>query len=85
MTSNQDCTASPVETSRCIIEAILADLSETYKPAGGGGISSIKRDATWVFTVSIAQEERVDLVTYTVEMNGDKVRITNRETGTKSR
>ena len=86
MSSNIDCTKNPVARSRCIIEAILRDVSETYTLAGGGGISSIKQDATLVFTVSISQEERKDLITYTVEMTDDgEVVIKDRKTGTKSR
>ena len=51
MPSSIDCTANAVARSRCIIEAILADISKTYKFVGGGGISNIKQDATWVYTV----------------------------------
>lgn len=85
MSSNIDCTENAVARSRCIIEAILSDVSETYDSVGGGGISSIKQDATWTYTVSISQEERVDQITYTVAMSPDgKVTIKDRKAGTKS-
>ncbi|NOQ12921.1 MAG: hypothetical protein GQ583_00365 [Methyloprofundus sp.] len=87
MSSNThlDCTKSTVARSLCIIEMILSDIRKTYRPAGGGGISSIKQDATWVYTVSISQEERVDLITYTIEMSSDgKMTIKDRKEGVKS-
>ncbi|PIE83149.1 MAG: hypothetical protein CSA09_03540 [Candidatus Contendobacter odensis] len=85
MSSTTDCTANAIARSRCIIEAILNDLSETYKPVGGGGISKIKQDATWVYTVSISQEERMDLITYTVEMSPKgEVIIKDRKADTES-
>ena len=79
-----DCTENAITRSRCIIEAILEDISETYRFVGGG-ITSIKQDSTWTFTVSIAQEERIDLITYTVSLTPDgAVTIENRETGVES-
>ena len=86
MPSSVNCTENAITQSRCIIEAILNDIGETYHTVGGGGISSIKQDATWTYTVSISQEERVDQITYTVEITPEgKVAITHRKTGTKSR
>lgn len=74
-----------LERSRCIIEAILKDVSETYDQVGGGGISMIKQEATNSFTVSISQEERIDLITYEVEVStSGEVTIANRTTGTKT-
>lgn len=85
MPTNEDCAKSALSQSRCIIEAILNDIEKTYHLVGGGGISSIKQDSTWVYTVSISQEERVDLITYTVEISPEgKVAITDRKTGTKT-
>lgn len=85
MSSSIDCNENAVARSRCIIEAILRDIGATYEFVGGGGISSIKQDATWTYTVSIAQEERVDEITYTVEVSPEgEVIIKDRKTGTKS-
>jgi len=76
---------SAVGRSRCIIEAILEDIGATYTQVGGGGISAIKQDATNTYTVSISQEERVDQITYEVEIGSDgKVAIVSRKEGTKS-
>lgn len=81
-----DCGESALKKSICIIEAILKNVEETYHFVGGGGISSIKQDSTKTFTVSISQEERVDLITYTIEMSPENiVTIKNRKAGTKNR
>ena len=61
-------------------EAILADISRTYSQVGGGGISAIKQNSTTSFTVSIAQEERVDLLTYEATIDG-KGKVSVRKTG----
>lgn len=83
--TNTDCTESPVARSRCIIEAILADLSETYTETGGGGIAAIRQETTSSYTIEILQEERIDLVTYTVDVAPDgTVKILDRKSGTDS-
>jgi hypothetical protein len=74
------CQMNAIERSKCIIEAILADISRTYKQVGGGGISAIKQNSTTSFTVSIAQEERVDLLTYEATVD-DKGKVSVRKTG----
>lgn len=85
MPSNKDCTKNALTQSRCIIDAILNDIVKTYPLTGGGGISSIKQESTWVYTVSILQEERIDLIAYTVEISREGiVAITDRKTGTES-
>lgn len=78
------CQMNAIERSRCIIEAILADISRTYKEVGGGGISAIKQNSTTSFTVSISQEERVDLLTYEARIDGKgKVSVTRTGEGTR--
>lgn len=78
------CQMNAIERSRCIIEAILADISRTYKQVGGGGISGIKQNSTTSFTVSIVQEERVDLLTYEARIDGKgKVSVTKTGEGTQ--
>ena len=85
MPSNIDCSENAITRSRCIIEAILQDISENYGFVGGGGITSIKQDSTWTYTVSIAQEERIDKLTYTVSISSDgQVNIDDRESGVES-
>lgn len=84
-TTGKRCQMNAIERSKCIIEAILADISRTYKDVGGGGISAIKQNSTTSFTVSIAQEERVDLLTYEAEVDGNgKVRVKKTGEGTQS-
>src|SRR5215813_5660148 len=82
MTRKSDCGRNALELSRCMIEAILTDLSATYTRVGGGGITEIKMIATNTFTVSISQEERVDRVTYELRLKaGGGVEIVNRREG----
>ena len=80
------CTKSPVAQSRCIIDAILEDVEKTYSFAGsGGGVSGIKQESSWSYTVSLPQEERVDLITYTVELSPEgKIVIKDRKSGTQT-
>jgi len=80
------CQMNAIERSKCIIEAILADISRSYTQVGGGGISAIKQNSTTSFTVSISQEERVDLLTYeaTVDAKG-KVSVKKTGEDTRSR
>lgn len=74
------CQMNAIERSKCIIEAILADISRTYTQVGGGGISAIKQNSTSSFTVSISQEERVDLLTYEATIDA-KGKVSVRKTG----
>jgi hypothetical protein len=86
MNSKSDCGKNALELSRCMVEAILADLSATYTHVGGGGITDIKMVATNTFTVSISQEERVDLITYALRLKADgNIEIVNRNQDTKPR
>lgn len=79
------CQMNAIERSKCIIEAILADISRTYSQVGGGGISAIKQNSTTSFTVSISQEERIDLLTYEATVDGKgKVSVKKTGEGTKS-
>ena len=66
--STSKCGETPVENSLGMIEVILKDIKDTYTLPGGGGIGEIKAVAETTFTVSIAQEERVDLITYELEI-----------------
>lgn len=85
MTSDKSCLDNALSRTRCIIETILEDISATYTHVGGGGITAIKQDATNTYTVSISQEERVDLLTYEVEVGADgTIKIVNRSAGTKT-
>src|ERR1700752_2955559 len=59
------CAMDPVQESVCIYQAILADVDKTYRPRGGGGISSVVQTSDTTFTVQIAQEGRKDILNYT--------------------
>jgi hypothetical protein len=78
------CQMNAIERSKCIIEAILADISRSYTQVGGGGISAIKQNSTTSFTVSISQEERVDLLTYEVTVDA-KGKVSVKKTGEDTR
>src|SRR5215475_1591660 len=64
---SRTCAMNPIQESICIYQAILADVAKTYSHRGGGGISSIVQTSTTAFTVQIAQEGKVDLLSYTVK------------------
>jgi hypothetical protein len=85
-TTGKRCQMNAIERSKCIIEAILADISRTYTQVGGGGISAIRQNSTTSYTVSIAQEERVDLLTYEAEIDaGGRVRVSKIRTDAQPR
>ena len=68
-----------------MIGAILKDISKTYTAAGGGGITDIKLVATNTYKVSIAQEERVDIINYVLTFKKkNEVVISKRTTDTWS-
>lgn len=58
------CGETPLAKSECMINAALEDLRATYRHPGGAGITEIKRLSTNEYRFSMAQEERVDHVTY---------------------
>lgn len=85
MASNESC-ATPVSRSRAMIEAVLNDIADTYSPHGGGGITEIKQTATDTLRVSIAQEERVDLITYSLAIDEScNVSTLEKQVGASSR
>jgi hypothetical protein len=68
MNSGKKCSTS-LERSQAIFRAILDDLPKHYTQVGGGGISEIKQTASDTFVVSIPQEERIDQISYKIEMS----------------
>jgi hypothetical protein len=65
--------------SQDFIRLILDDLSTNYTHVGGGFITKIKLTATNTFQVSISQEERIDLITYELEISdSSEVKIINK-------
>ena len=82
---NDVCKLTPVERDRKMIIVVLDELIVSYDWGGGGGISEIKQLATNTFRGSIAQDERVDLTTYTLEINhACEVTIIKKEIGAYS-
>ncbi|MCX7325926.1 MAG: hypothetical protein NTZ14_16185 [Hyphomicrobiales bacterium] len=80
--SKRKCLMNVIQQSKCMIEAILADIANTYQQTGGGGIGSIVLDSTNVYTVSILQEERIDTLTYELNINtAGTVRILRKSAG----
>lgn len=78
MNSGSACDKSRLTISREIVKKILEDIPLNYDQVGGE-ISGVKLVATNVYVVSISQEERVDQLTYEVEVDQDcSVKILNR-------
>jgi hypothetical protein len=80
-----ECAQSALKRSRCMIDAVLRDLKTSYPLTGGGGISDLSLVATDTYAVSIAQEERIDVITYTLALDDrGQVLIQKRSESTKS-
>lgn len=80
MDSNVDCQQTALKKSQEMIRFILNDLTESYPHVGGGGITGIKLSATNTYVVSISQEERIDQITYELEVDQScKISILKRE------
>ena len=76
MNTGKSCTITALKKSQNYIRAILDDITTSYTHVGGGGITEIKLLATDRFMVSIAQEERIDQITYELETTDNcEVRI----------
>ena len=83
MAARTDCNKNALTRSECMIDAVLKDVMATYTQVGGGGITDIKLVATSTYTVSIAQEERIDQFTYELSVTNDgRVKIVSRKEGT---
>lgn len=84
-TANQknNCKSNAIVKSQILINFILKDLLANYTHTGGGGITSIKETVTNTFDVSIAQEERMDVLTYELAIDeGCTVRLLNKSEST---
>ena len=60
----KNCESNSVVKSKSLINFILDDILATYRHTGGGGITSIKEVVTHTYEVTIAQEERMDVLRY---------------------
>ncbi|MCJ7558412.1 MAG: hypothetical protein MUP90_16075 [Gammaproteobacteria bacterium] len=85
MSSSFKCDSTALGNTLCMIEAVMKDVQATYTQVGGGGITEIRMVATNTYTVGISQEERVDLITYELEVKPDgQVAITKRTESTRT-
>ncbi len=77
------CKNSAIEKSNALIQFLLNDIQSTYPHSGGGGISEIKQTQTNVYVVLIAQEERIDQLTYELSIDDScKVALVKKEEST---
>ena len=83
-----DTTKEPVLSTASIktkTENTDCPCKSTYPHDGGGGISEIKQTQTNVFVVLIAQEERIDQLTYELSIDDScKVALVKKEESTIS-
>jgi hypothetical protein len=80
-----ECKSSAMEKSYALIRFVLDDLKANYPHVGGGGISEIKQTQTNLFVVSIAQEERIDQLSYQLAVDDNcKVSLESKEESTIS-
>lgn len=85
MPNDKACTESAVARSICVLKRIMDDIAETYPEVGGGGITSIRLETSSLYIVAIAQEERIDLLSYEFEIAEDgEVHILSRTAGVES-
>ena len=84
MSQTKKCPPGNLHRSRCMIELLLEDLAAHYGGVGGGGISSIRALSSTSYVVSLPQEGRVDLMTYTFDVAADgTVKLTGKTPGTE--
>ncbi len=73
------CELTPLKRSQEILTVILNDIPTHYTHVGAG-ITGIKLSATNVYVISIAQEERIDQLTYEVAVDENcEIKILSRE------
>jgi hypothetical protein len=67
---SKKCGAGALNRSKCMIELIFEELSDSYSAAsGGGGVSKIQALSTTSYMISVSQEERVDQFTYEFDLS----------------
>jgi hypothetical protein len=81
--ANMKCGNSAIDKSYAMIHFILDDIKDHYPNIGGGGITEIKQTKTNVFLISIAQEERIDQISYALSVDDEcKVALLKKEEST---
>lgn len=71
MTASKKCKPDNLHRSKCMIELMLNDIAASYGATGGGGISNIKALTSTSYSVSLPQEERIDVLTYEFKVASD--------------
>lgn len=84
MNISKKCKDTNLHRAQCMIELILEDISANYESMGGGGISSIKAVSSTSYSVSLPQEERIDIFTYEFEIKSDIVSLKSKVASTQS-
>lgn len=84
MPASKSCKDDNLHRAICMVELIMEDLNAHYDGVGGGGISQIKAESSTSYTVSLPQEERVDLITYAFEAKDGKVTLKSKTPSTQS-
>ncbi|PXA97070.1 hypothetical protein DMC47_15975 [Nostoc sp. 3335mG] len=79
--TRKKCASDALAQSSCMIQLILEDLDENYDLRYAGGISGIKITLPMTYVVSLPQEERIDLFTYTFERRDGKIGIKSKVMG----
>ena len=67
---NSNCTTdNRILVSQNIFNFIIEDIVASYGATGGGGISSIKQKATYIYEASLPQEGKIDVLTYELSID----------------
>lgn len=80
MKVSKTCRDTNLHRSICMIDLALADISAHYGRVSGGGVSGIRALDSTTYEVSLPQEERVDVLTYSfVTVKGQVTMTSKRE------
>jgi hypothetical protein len=78
---SQPCGTTMRQRTSCMIELILADVRDNYNEADGGGIGDINGHSSTSYTVSLPQEERLDLFRYEFDVSPTAVTMKSKTPG----
>lgn len=82
MSSTEKCQMSEFEKTVCMLEVVLQHLKDNYDPVGGG-IDGLRVIASNKVEAVMLQEERADVWTFTLQVEGDSASIVSIEETTK--
>jgi hypothetical protein len=82
---SKKCKPDNLHRAVCMIELMMEDIAANYGAVGGGGITSIKAESSTSYSVSLPQEERVDVLTYDFAIGKDgSISIKHKASSTKN-